>query len=248
MTKLSVLVPTRNEAANLEECLRSVAFADEIVVVDSESTDDTREIAERCGARVLVHPFAGHAAQKNWGLERVTHDWVLILDADERATPALAREVRDVLAAPAAPGYWIHRRNTFLGREIRGCGWQRDKVLRLFDRRRGRYEDVRVHEEVRLDAEAGRLREKLWHHSCTDLGAWLAKVERYSTLGAEEAMRRGRRPRFGDLTWRPAARFAKQWLVQGGWRDGIEGWILCATSAYSVFLKYAKLRRLEASR
>ncbi|MCA9752607.1 MAG: glycosyltransferase family 2 protein [Gemmatimonadetes bacterium] len=248
MTKLSVLVPTRNEAANLEECLRSVAFADEIVVVDSESTDDTRAIAERCGARVLVHPFAGHAAQKNWGLERVTHDWVLILDADERATPELAREVREILASPSAPGYWIHRRNTFLGREIRGCGWQRDKVLRLFDRRHGRYEDVRVHEEVRLDAGAGQLREKLWHHSCTDLGAWLEKVDRYSTLGAEEAMRRGRRPRFGDLSGRPVARFAKQWLVQGGWRDGIEGWILCVTSAYSVFLKYAKLRRLEGRR
>jgi glycosyltransferase involved in cell wall biosynthesis len=243
---LSLLVPTLNEAGNLSGCLASARFAHEIVVVDSGSTDATREIAEAAGARFLVHPFEGHAAQKNWGLDQLANDWVLILDADERVSPELADEIRGILEAPDHRGYWIYRRNTFLGREIRGCGWQRDRVLRLFDRRSGRYEEKRVHEEVRLAGEAGRLRGRLVHHSCRDLASWLLKVERYAQLGAEEALRRGRRPRFGDLWMRPGARFAKQWLLQSGWRDGTEGLLLCVTSAYSVFLKYAKLRQLAA--
>jgi len=248
VNRLSLLVVTLNEADNLGECLASARFADEIVVVDSGSTDATREIAEAAGARFVVHAFEGHAEQKNWGLGQLAHDWVLILDADERVTPELADEIRRVLESPDRRGYWIYRRNTFLGREIRGCGWQRDRVLRLFDRRAGRYEEKRVHEEVRLEEAAGRLRGKLVHHSCRDLASWLVKVEGYAQLGAEEAVRCGRRPVFGDLWLRPPARFFKQWLVQGGWRDGIEGMILCVTSAYSVFLKYAKLRRLGSRR
>ena len=155
-------------------------------------------------------------------------------------------EIQHVLESPDRRGYWIYRTNTFLGREIRGCGWQRDRVLRLFDRRAGRYVERRVHEEVSLEEEPGRLRGKLMHHSCRDLASWLLKVERYAQLGAEEAALRGRRPVPGDLWLRPPARFLKQWVVQGGWRDGIEGLILCVTSAYSVFLKYAKLRQIAS--
>lgn len=240
---LSALVTTRDEAQVVGECLDSIAFADEVVVVDSGSTDDTAAIARSRGATVLTHPFEGHAEQKNWGMEQVAHDWVLILDADERVTPELRAEIETLLAGePERRGYWIRRRNTFLGREIRGCGWQRDKVLRLLDRRAGKYAERRVHEEVRLSSEPGRLRHALLHHSCRDLTTWLAKVDRYAALGAEELARRGRKPRWSDLVLRPPARFAKQWLLQGGFRDGSEGAILCAFSAYGVFAKYARLR------
>ncbi|MBZ0268393.1 glycosyltransferase family 2 protein [bacterium] len=242
-TPLSVVIPTLDEAEMVGACLDSVAFADEIVVVDSGSTDVTAEIARGRGAAVLTHAFEGHAEQKNWGIAQVAHDWVLILDADERVTDELRREIEALLeGTPERRGYWIRRRNTFLGREIRGCGWQRDKVLRLFDRRAGRYAARRVHEEVRLDAEPGRLRHALLHHSCRDLTTWLGKVDRYAALGAAELAARGRRPRWSDLVFRPPARFVKQWLLQGGFRDGAEGAVLCAFSAYGVFAKYARLR------
>jgi glycosyltransferase involved in cell wall biosynthesis len=239
---LSALVTTRNESAMIAECLASCSFADEVVVVDSGSDDDTCRIAEELGARVIVHPFAGHAAQKNWGLEQLAHDWVLVLDADERVTAPLRDEITTLLReGPSRRGYRIRRRNTFLGREIRGCGWQRDRVLRLFDRRAGRYAPRRVHEEVRLAEEPGSLRHALLHHSCRDLATWLDKVNRYAALGAEELAARGRRPHRRDLVLRPPARFVKQWLLQGGFRDGAEGLILCALSAYGVFAKYARL-------
>lgn len=243
---LSALVPTYNEEEMLPECLASLSFADEVVVIDSGSTDRTVEIAEAAGARVVTHPFDDHARQKNRGLNSLTHDWVLLLDADERVTSDLRTEVLHLLdTGPDRAGYWIRRRNTFLGREIRGCGWQGDRVLRFFDRTRGSYEARRVHEEVRLDAPAGRLESALMHHSCRDLGVWYDKVDRYSTLGAEELAARGSRSRLSDLLLRPPARFAKQWLLRGGFRDGTEGFLLCAISAYGVFAKYAKLRDLD---
>jgi glycosyltransferase involved in cell wall biosynthesis len=243
---LSVLIPTRNEEANLGDCLAGVAFADEIVVVDSGSTDGTESVARAAGARFLVHPFESHARQKNWGLDQVRNPWVLILDADERVPADLAEEVRRVLRDDRrAAGYWIRRRSTFLGREIRGCGWQNDRVLRLFDRRRGRYEDRRVHEEVTVDGEVRTLSHRLLHHSCRDLSEWIAKTERYARLGAEEARRRGRRATWADLALRPPARFLKQYLLQGGFRDGVEGLVLCGVSAFGVLLKYAHLRSPE---
>lgn len=245
VTKLSVLVPTLDEEHNLAECLESCSFADEIVVVDSGSRDATVTVAQRLGAIVLHHPFESHARQKNWGLSRLAHDWVLTLDADERVLPELAAEIRSLLRdGPPLAGYRMRRRNVFLGREIRGCGWQRDRVLRFFDRRRGRFADRRVHEEVVLDGAPGELRGQLAHRSCRDLAHWIGKVERYAALGAEEAHARGRSAGGLDVVGRPPARFAKQWLLQAGFRDGLEGWVLCATSAYGVLLKYAQLREL----
>jgi hypothetical protein len=170
---------------------------------------------------------------------------VLILDADERVTPALEAEIADVLADPRRrAGYWLRRRSFFLGREIRGCGWQWDKVLRLFDRRHGRYETRRVHEEVRLTGQSGKLREPLLHPSYRDLGSWLAKVDRYAAWGAAEARAQGRRGGLLQILLHPPARFLKQYVLQAGFRDGIPGLVLCAVSAFGVFLKYVRLREL----
>lgn len=244
MEPLSVLVATLDEEENLEECLAGCGFADEIVVIDSGSTDATEAIARAAGARFLVHPFETHAKQKNWGLDRVTHRWVLLVDADERVPPELREEIRTVLASgERADGYWIRRTTTFLGREIRGAGWQHDRVLRLFDRTRGRYEERRIHEEVRVQGSTRTLRHRLLHHSCRDLSVWVTKTARYAALGAEEARSRGRHASWADLTLRPVARFVKQYVLQAGFRDGVEGLLLCAISAFGVFLKYAHLRR-----
>lgn len=245
MSGLSVLIPARDEAADLPDCLASCAFADEIVVVDSGSTDGTPDVARAAGARVLFREFDTHARQKNWALPQLLHDWVLCLDADERVTPELAADIpRALAAAGETRGFLLPRRNTFLGREIRGCGWQHDRVLRLFDRRHARFDDRRVHESVQVNGATARLAGALLHHSCRDMADWLRKTERYARLGAEEAFANGRRARAADLAIRPAARFLKQWLLQGGFRDGTEGWILCATSAYGVLLKHARLREL----
>ncbi len=242
---LSVLVTAYNEASNLPLCLAGCTFADEIVVVDSGSTDGTPALASSHGARVLTHPYEGPAEQKNWALERVSHDWVLILDADERVTPQLQDEIRGVLGrTERRDGYWLRRRSTFLGREIRGCGWSRDKVLRLFDRRRGRYAPRRVHEEVEIEGSVGTLLNPLLHHPCPDLTTWLGKVERYARWGAEEAWAQGRRAGWGEIACRPPLRFAKQYVLQQGFRDGVEGLLLCGFSAFGVFLKYARLREL----
>jgi glycosyltransferase involved in cell wall biosynthesis len=245
---LSVLVATLDEEGTLPTCLASVEFADEIVVVDSGSRDRTCEIARSYGAKVLEHPFESHARQKNWGLAQLTNAWVLALDADERVTPELGGEIARVLGGndKGAKGYWISRDNYFLGRRIRGCGWQRDRVLRLFDRRSARYDERLVHERIELEGEVGALAHCLLHESCRDLSSWVAKTTRYATLGAEDAWARGRRARAIDLVMRPPARFLKQYFLQAGFRDGVEGGILCAVSAFGVFLKYARL--LEFSR
>jgi glycosyltransferase involved in cell wall biosynthesis len=244
-----VLVIAKNEERNLAACLSSCRFADEMLVVDSGSEDRTADIAREAGARVLVHTFESHAKQKNWGLERVAHDWVLVVDADERVPDALAGEIRALLhEGPKESGYWIRRRSTFLGREIRGAGWQRDRVLRFFDRRRARYEERLVHEEIVLDSAAGVLSHAFEHHPCRDLTSWMEKVNRYATQGAAEAWSRGERPSMFALLLRPPARFLKQYVLQCGFRDGMEGFLLCAISSFGVFLKYAKLREISRSR
>ncbi|NNE44954.1 MAG: glycosyltransferase family 2 protein, partial [Gemmatimonadetes bacterium] len=180
------------------------------------------------------------------GLGQLAHDWVLVVDADERVTPELRAEIRQVLGGGArADGYWIRRRNTFLGRPIQGAGWGRDRVLRLFDRRCGRYEERRVHEEVRIDGATDTLAARLTHHSCRDLSEWVQRTRNYSRLGAEELHAGGRRARLVDLVWRPPARFLKQYVLQAGFRDGTEGFLLCTISAFGVFLKYAFLRELS---
>ncbi|HSQ58875.1 MAG TPA: glycosyltransferase family 2 protein [Acidobacteriota bacterium] len=144
--RLSVLIPTKNERANIADCLASVRWADEVVVVDSGSTDGTLDVARGAADRVLEHEYVNSAAQKNWALPQLTHRWVLIVDADERVTPALRAEIERTLDdAGRADGYWIYRANHFLGKPIEGAGWQRDKVLRLFDRTKGAYQPLHVH-------------------------------------------------------------------------------------------------------
>lgn len=238
---LSVLVPTRNEARNIRACLESVRWADEVVVVDSGSEDGTLEIARAIADRVLEHEYVNSAAQKNWALPMLRHHWTLIVDADERVTPALRGEIERVLADPArADGYWILRSNRFLGRPIRAAGWQRDKVLRLFDRRKGAYEPLQVHAEVRLQGRVGRLRERLSHDTYADLDRYFEKFGRYTRWSAADLKRRGVRASAARLLLRPWLRFLRMYVLEGGFREGRHGIVLCMLAAFSVFTKYAR--------
>lgn len=238
---LSVLVPTKNEEPNIRACLDSVRWADEVVVVDSGSTDGTVAIARSIADRVLEHEYVNSAAQKNWALPQLTHRWALIVDADERVTPALRAEIERVLEDPArAEGYWIHRANHFLGRPIGSAGWQRDKVLRLFDRTKGAYEPLHVHAEVRIEGRVGSLRERLIHHTYRDLDQYFEKFARYTRWSAADLKARGVRASAARLLLRPWLRFLRMYVLEGGFREGRGGIVLCMLAAFSVFTKYAR--------
>jgi glycosyltransferase involved in cell wall biosynthesis len=236
-----VLVPAKNEEHNLDACLRSVRWADEVVVVDSGSADGTLAIARAIADRVLEHEYVNSAAQKNWALPKLTHRWVLIVDADERVTPSLRAEIESVLGNPArADGYWIGRANHFLGRPIRSAGWQRDRVLRLFDRTKGEYEPLHVHAEVRIRGTVGSLRERLVHHTYRDLDGYFEKFGRYTRWSAEDLKKKGVRASAPRLLLRPWLRFFRMYVLEGGFREGRAGIVLCMLAAFSVFTKYAR--------
>lgn len=245
--RLSVLVPTKNEIANVRDCLESVRWADEVVVVDSGSTDGTLDAARAIADRVLEHEYVNSAAQKNWSLPQLTHRWSLIVDADERVTPALRAEIESVLHDTSRQdGYWIRRSNHFLGKPIRSAGWQRDKVLRLFDRTQGAYEPLHVHAEVAIrSGRVGFLREPLIHHTYRDLDQYFEKFHRYTRWSAEDLRARGVRASASRLLLRPPLRFLRMYLLEGGFREGRHGIVLCGLAAFSVFLKYARLWEME---
>ena len=242
MPRLSVVVITRNEARNIRAALRSVRWADELVVVDSGSTDDTVRIARGIADRVTAHEWAGYGAQKNHATELAAHDWVLSLDADERVSPSLAREIQVLLRdEPAARGYRIPRVTRYLGRWIRSTDWHPDLQLRLYDRRTARWNDRLVHESVAVDGPVGRLRGELEHHAYRDVSHHLQTIDRYTTLAARQMHRDGRRSGWVDLAARPLAAFLRNYVVRRGLRDGMHGLIISILNAGYVFLKFVKL-------
>ena len=242
MARVSVIVITKNEARNIGAALDSVRWVDDIVVVDSGSTDDTVAIARRHTDRVVTHAWNGYGAQKNFAAGLAAHDWVFSLDADERVSPALAREIQVLLRdEPAARGYCVPRVTRYLGRWIRSTDWHPDFQLRLYDRRTARWNDRLVHESVAVDGPVGRLRGELEHHAYRDVSHHLQTIDRYTTLAARQMQREGRRSGWVDLTARPLAAFLRNYLVRGGVRDGVRGLIISILNAGYVFLKFVKL-------
>lgn len=243
---LSLVVITRDAAADIADCLASFPLAREALVVDSGSRDDTVEIARRSGARVLVEAWRGFGPQKNFAVAAARHDWVLCLDADERATPELEASIRSAFASgPPAAAYAFARRNRFLGRWLAHGEGYPDWSLRLFDRRRARWSDDPVHEHVVADAPVARLRGDLLHASAESIEDYVAKQNRYTTLQAEAMHARGERAGFARLALSPAARFLRFYVLKLGFLDGAAGFAHIAIGAFASFLKYAKLRALE---
>jgi glycosyltransferase involved in cell wall biosynthesis len=244
--KLSVTVITRNEAANIAAALESVAWADEIVVVDSESTDDTVAIARRFTDRVIVRPWPGYVAQKNHAAGLASHDWILSLDADERVTPALAAEIRETLAAtPPQAGFRIRRVTFHLGRYFRTTDWYPNPQLRLYDRRAAEWTGGYVHESVSARGSTGQLRGELHHFPYRDIADHLETIDRYTTLAARQMHESGRRAGALQVAGHPPLAFLRNYLARGGFRDGVPGLIVSAMNAYYVFLKFSKLWELE---
>jgi len=241
---LSVVLITLNAAAQLPDCLASVAFADEVLVVDSGSSDGTADLAARYGARVVIKEWLGFGRQKQYAVEQAAHDWVLCLDADERVSPELAASVVRALHAPTAPVYRMARRNRFLGRWLRHGDGYPDWSARLFDRRQARWSDDAVHEKV-LGAPVAPLEGDLLHESAQDLGRYLEKQNRYTTLAAQELHRRGQHASMADLAFAPLARFLKAYLLRLGFLDGLPGLVHIAIGCMNSFMKYAKLMELH---
>jgi glycosyltransferase involved in cell wall biosynthesis len=239
--RLTVTVITWNEEERLRRCLDSVAWADELVVVDAGSEDKTVQIARSFTDHVVVRPWDGFAPQKNFALTRATGDWILSLDADEEVSPELAEEIRRVIAAPTADGYAVPRRNIFWGRWMRHGLLYPDWQVRLFRRDRGRFVERQVHESVAVDGAVARLAGALVHRSYRDVADFLTRTNRYTTLAAEEWVRSGRPARATDLVLRPLARFLSMYVVHGGWLDGWRGFLLAVLYAYYVFVRSAKV-------
>jgi glycosyltransferase involved in cell wall biosynthesis len=246
VAKLSVTVITRDEAADIAGALKSVAWADELIVVDSGSTDDTVAIARQYTNRVVVRDWPGYVDQKNYAATLASHDWILSLDADERVTPALADEIRATVASPnAARGYRLPRATFHLGRWIRTTDWYPDYQLRLYDRRSAEWTGRYVHEGVSVRGPVGQLRGELEHFAYRNIADHLETIDRYTTYAARQMRERGETAGWLRLAGHPPLAFLRNYLLKGGFRDGIPGLIISSMNAYYVFLKLAKLHELN---
>ena len=245
---LSVIVPCYNEELMIGDCLASVGFAQEILVVDSFSTDKTLEIARQFPVRIIQHEYLNSAAQKNWAIPQATNPWVLIVDADERVTPELADEIKGILQSPKCDGYWIRCRNFCLGKEIRHGTWRTDKVLRLFRRDKARYQNKHVHAEIEMEGDIGRCEGAFCHYSCRSLDDFIRKAARYGTWGAMNAQEKGIQGSGWRIFSHCVGHFLKGYLLKGGFLDGTQGLIIALMEADLAFLKYAKLWEIQRLR
>lgn len=245
---LSAVLITHNAADQLPACLASLAFADEIVVVDSGSEDGTREIVHRYGARLVDKQWLGFGRQKQFAVDQASHDWVLCIDADERVSPQLAVSIRRALEHPRAPIYRMARCNRFLGRWLRHGEGYPDWSPRLFDRRAAHWSDDPVHEKVLYTRTPGTLGGDLLHESAEDLSRYLDKQNRYTTLAAQQLYARGRPASVLHLVLSPLVRFVKFYFFRLGFLDGIPGLLHISIGCLNSFMKYAKLIELHKLR
>jgi glycosyltransferase involved in cell wall biosynthesis len=241
---LSAVLITRDSAAVLPACLESLRFADEIVVVDSGSSDATLDVARRFNTKIVHQDWLGYGRQKQFAVAQATHDWVLCVDADERVSDALRESIRRELAAPRFHAYEMPRCNRFLGRWLRHGEGYPDLSLRLFDRRHARWSDDSIHEKVVSDGPVGRIEGDLLHESEQGLADYLAKQDHYSTLQAEALQARGQRASVARLLLSPPWRFIKFYFLRLGFLDGIPGLVHISIGCRNSFAKYAKLRAL----
>ena len=236
---------TRNASAVLDSCLESLAFADEILIVDSQSTDGTLDIAARRGARIVQKEWLGFGRQKQFAVDQARHDWVLCLDADERVSDALAGSIRRALEAPVSPVYRMARRNRFLGRWLSHGEGYPDWSPRLFNRLNARWSDDLVHEKVLYAVTPGTLEGDLMHDSSDDLATYLDRQNRYTTLAARQAYELGKSSGLLHLLLSPVVRFFKFYVLRLGFLDGLPGLLHISIGCMNSYMKYAKLLELK---
>jgi glycosyltransferase involved in cell wall biosynthesis len=247
MPKISAIIITRNEEKNIRRCLSSLGWADEIVVVDSQSTDDTKKIASLFTPRIFDIRWEGFGKAKEYAKDNASHPWVLSVDADEVVTEDLKEEIQKIANSEnSLDGYYIPRKSNFLGKWIKHGGWYPDYVLRLFKKDKAKFSHFLVHEKVELNGEIGCLKNPLLHYTDPNFDHYLEKLNRFTSLGAEQLFREGKKAGVLDLIFRPSATFFKMYLMKRGFLDGISGFILAVSSAFYVFSKYVKLWHLSS--
>jgi len=246
MHPITAIIPTYNEADNIVDAIKSVSWADEIIVVDSFSADNTVELARPLSTRILQREYINSASQKNWAIPQAKHEWVFIHDADERVTPALRDEIKELLDMPEIryDAFWIRRQNWFMGKRVRFSGWRRDKVIRLFRRDKCRYEEKHVHAEITTGGRIGRLRGKINHNTYKSIEHFKSKMERYAEWSARDALRRGVKPNAFHFYIKPAFRFFKHFIWQLGFLDGRRGWVIANMYAWYVRQRYRVMGHL----
>ncbi len=247
MYSLSVILITKNEAANIRDCLQSVAWADEVIVVDAGSTDATQAIARQMGAQVYIHDWPGFGPQKNRALGYASKEWVFSIDADERVTPELRAEIEQMMRYGKTDGYYCPRLSQFCGKFVRHCGWYPDYVLRLFKRGVGRFSDSLVHESVLLTGTTAKLSHPLLHYSYLTQADVERKVEHYSTAAAQQMLQAGKRSGWLGAALSAGWAFVRTYIVRLGVLDGSAGWDIACMNARTTYLKYRKLAALRSA-
>ncbi|MDT0293877.1 glycosyltransferase [Mesonia ostreae] len=251
LEKITAIIPTGNEVHNIENVIKSVDFADEILVVDSYSTDGTYEKALQLADKVVRRQYEYSASQKNWAIPQAKHEWVLLVDADERVTVPLREEIRAILANPPKDntvGYWIGRKNHFMGQHVKHSGWKNDKVIRLFKRDYCVYENKKVHAEIIADGKIRYLKNKFYHNTYITLDKYLEKMNRYAWWQARDYHKKT-----GELTAyhfviKPCWSFFKHYILQAGFRDGVVGFTIAYIKSYTVVMRYSKVWLLRRGR
>tara|TARA_B100001093_G_C26820631_1_gene1011721 strand:+ start:969 stop:1718 length:750 start_codon:yes stop_codon:yes gene_type:complete len=241
MNKLSAIIPTFNEEENIEAAIKSISFVDEIIVVDSFSSDNTVSIAKKLDARVFSRQFDDFSSQKNYAIEKANHKWIILLDADERVGEALKAEILNLMINPLSQAYWVYRRNFLLGREIKYSGWQNDKVIRLVNKDYCRYNGKLVHEEITLPNKVSFLKNKLDHFTYKDFDSFIRKKNKVAQLQAKMLANKNKKFSFFFLIAKSSYRFWNHYLFRRGYLDGFQGFFIASFYAYTIFTRYIKL-------
>ncbi len=240
--KITAIIPTFNEEIHIEEAIKSVSFADEIIVIDSYSTDKTVELANKYNVRLIQRVFDDFSTQKNFAIDRATHDWIYLLDADERVTEELQIEILEAVKKPNEfVGFYIYRTFYFIGRKINYSGWQRDKVARLFLKEHCRYNGKLVHETIKADGELGFFKSKLEHYSYRGFDHYISKLNQYAWLQAKQLNDKGKKVNLYHVFVKPPARFFIHYVIRLGFLDGFPGFVIAVTQSYGVLTRYIKL-------
>ncbi len=242
MEKISAIIPTYNEEIHIEDAIQSVSFADEIIIIDSYSTDKTLEIAKKYPTRILKREFDNFSNQKNYAIEQASHKWIVLLDSDERIEKKLQIEIIEAINSKSTFGaYWIYRRNFLLNKEIKYSGWQNDKVVRVINKDYCRYNDKLVHEEIESTGKMGFLKERIVHYTYKNFDSFISKKNKVAQLQAEELALKNQKATLARLLLKPIFRFVNHYFLRLGFLDGFQGFFIASFYAYTIFTRYIKL-------
>lgn len=247
MNKISATIITKNEEKNIERCLKSISWVDEIIVIDSGSTDKTLEICKKYNCNIIETEWLGFGRTKKFAVNSASNNWIFSIDADEEVTDELENRIKKILENPTKNGYKIKRKSFYLGKMINYCGWSSDYPLRLFNRKHGNFNEKEIHESVNVEGKVEKIEKPLLHYTYPTISSHIKKINRYSDIQAMVLKKRAKKYPLFLVLFFGLNKFIKMYILHFGFLDGKEGFILCSNSAYGIYLKYLKLWELNKS-